>query len=175
MEIKAIGARITQRIASPFRPKSTSTNPFENNSFSGRTFNKSVLPFADVFQNTAKKNEVSKLKMMSASVVSAVSNFKQRLTQPIIDFAHNVKARVNNTVSAIKSLPQRIVAAKNDLSLKISEKLNLYKPAEHKVAEDSGVKLLSLKEINTKARIVDLKHTWLEENKNIAKSVKEAA
>ena len=109
---------------------------------------------------------------MSASVVGAVSNFGHKISQPIVNFAKNVKTRVNNTISAIKSLPQKVSEMKHNMSEKISEKLNL-----HKEEPADGVKVLSMKHINTKASVEDLKTTWLEENKleMAKKSAKEAA
>ena len=164
MGIRAIGANIASKVASPFTRKSTSTNPFEHNSFSGRVFKGSVLPFADVFQ-TNKVKEASKLKMMSASVVAAVSNFGHRISQPIVNFAKNVKAGINNTISAIKSVPQKVNEISKNVSNKISESLNLEKLHLHKEEAKDSVKVLNMHQINTKASVADLKNTWLEENK----------
>lgn len=174
MGIRAIGANIAHKVASPFTRKSTSTNPFENNSFSGRVFKGSVLPFADVFQSN-KVKEASKLKMMSASVVSAISNFGHKISQPIVNFAKNVKAGINNTIAAVKALPQKVNEIGKNFSQKISESLHIDKL--HKEEAKDGVKILNMREINTKASIADLKSTWLEENKlELAKKTsKEAA
>ena len=106
MGIRAIGANIAKKVKSPFIQKSTSSNPFEHNSFRGKAFKGSVLLFSDTFQSN-KVKEASKLRMMSASVVSAVSNFGHRISQPIVNFARNVKSSINNTISAIKSLPKK--------------------------------------------------------------------
>lgn len=175
MGIRAIGANIAHKVASPFKQKSTSSNPFENNSFSGKVFKGSVLLNADTFQMkaTAQKN---KLKMMSGSVISAVSNFGHKISQPIVNLARNVKAHYNNAVTAIKSLPQRVNEIKHNMSQKISESLNMNK-IMHKEENKDAVKVLNMREINTKASIEDLKSTWLEENKiEMAKNTsKEAA
>ena len=167
MGIRAIGANIVQKVKSPLIQRKHSSNPFERNDFSGKVFKNSILP-VDVFQT----NKTNKMKMMSASVVGAVSNFGHKISQPIVNFAKNVKTRVNNTISAIKSLPQKVSEMRHNMSEKISEKLNL-----HKEEPANGVKVLSMKHINTKASIEDLKTTWLEENKleMAKKSAKEAA
>lgn len=176
MGIRAIGANIAHKVASPFTRKSTSTNPFEHNSFQGKVFKGSVLTFADLFQkNTNTVKETSKLKMMSASVVSAVSNFGHKISQPIVNFARNVKAGFNNTIVAIKALPHKVNEIGKNVSQKISESLHLDKI--HKEEAKDGIKVLSMREINTKASIADLKSTWIEENKlELAKKApKEAA
>lgn len=164
MGIRAIGANIASKVASPFTRKSTSTNPFEHNSFSGRVFKGSALISADLFQ-TNKVKEASKLKMMSASVVAAVSNFGHKISQPIVNFAKNVKAGINNTISAIKSVPQKVNEISKNVSNKISESLNLEKLHLHKEESKDTVKVLNMHQINTKASVADLKNTWLEENK----------
>lgn len=175
MGIRAIGANIAHKVASPFKQKSTSSNPFENNSFSGKVFKGSVLLNADTFQMKAVEHK-NKLKMMSGSVIAAVSNFGHKISQPIVNLARNVKAGMNNAVTAIKSLPQKVNEIGHNMSQKISEKLHLDKIHHKEEAKDS-VKVLSMREINTKASIEDLKSTWLEENKlEMAKATsKEAA
>ena len=59
------------------------------------------------------------------------------------------------------------------MSQKISDSLHIH----HKEENKEGVKILSMKQINTKASIEDLKSTWLEENRleMAKKSTKEAA
>ena len=111
--------------------------------------------------------------MMSASVVSAVSNFGHRISQPIVNFARNVKSSINNTISAIKSLPKKMNEIGHNMSQKISDSLHIH----HKEENKEGVKILSMKQINTKASIEDLKSTWLEENRleMAKKSTKEVA
>lgn len=172
MGIRAIGANIAQKVKSPFIQKSTSSNPFEHNSFRGKAFKGSVLLFSDTFQSN-KVKEASKLRMMSASVVSAVSNFGHRISQPIVNFAKNVKSSINNTISAIKSLPKKMNEIGHNMSQKISDSLHIH----HKEENKEGVKILSMKQINTKASIEDLKSTWLEENRleMAKKSTKEVA
>jgi len=175
MGIRAIGPKLTQKIISPFKAKSTSSNPFEHNTFSGKVFKGSALPFADLFEKKAVIKEQSKLKMMSGSVIAAVSNFGHKVSQPIVNFTRNVKLKVNNAVSAIKALPQRVSEIGRDMSQKMSEKLRLDKLRKEEAKD--GIKILSMREINTKASIENLKNTWLEENKlELSKRVaKEAA
>lgn len=161
MKIKSIGANIAQKISAPFNKKNVSTNPFENNVVSGHAFKSSVLPFADVFQSHSLKT--NKLKMISGSVVSAVSNFGHKVSQPIVDFAHNVKMSISNTVNSIKSIPARVVSVRKNMSEKISNVWNNnWSHREDKI--DNAVHILSLKKINEKASVADLKATWLNEN-----------
>lgn len=169
MGIRAIGANIVQKVKSPLIQRKESTNPFEHNNFSGRVFKGSILPI-DVFQNAKKVNQPNKLKMMSASVVSAVSNFGHKIFQPVVNLAKKVKATINNTVTSIKSLPQRVNEIGHNMSQKISETLKPHKTEEH-------TEVLSMKHINTNASVEDLKLTWQEENRleMAKKSVKEAA
>ena len=174
MGIRAIGANLAHKVASPFKQKSTSSNPFENNSFSGRVFKGSVLLNADTFQMKAVAQK-NKLKMMSGSVMTAVSNFGHKMFQPVVNFAKNVKTRINNTITAIKSLPQKVNEIGHNMSQKISESLNLNRI--HKEEAKDSIRVLNMREINTKASVENLKSTWLEENKlEMAKATsKEAA
>lgn len=165
MGIKAIGKNIAHRVATPFVKKSTSSNPFENNSFKGKAFNNSVLPFADVFQ-TNKSNVHNRMKMISSSVIGAVSSFGHKITQPIVNFARNVKMGISNTVNSIKSIPNRVHEASIKVSEKISDNINRLRNvgAQDEITEN-GVRILHIKNINENASISDLKATWLHENK----------
>ena len=102
MEIKSI---VGARLGSLSLNRLTSTNPFDKTSFRGKTFSGSVLPFADVFQKIkpAQASKPNKLVMVSGAVISAVSNFKSRITEPVIAFAHRVKETVSHGVEAIKN------------------------------------------------------------------------
>lgn len=101
MEIKAIlGAKFGHLSIN----KKTSSNPFEHNSFKGKSFTGSVLPFADVFQSIKPmEQKPNKIKMVASAVVGAMNNFKTSITQPIIKFAHNVKETFHNGIEAMKS------------------------------------------------------------------------
>ena len=59
------------------------------------------------------------------------------------------------------------------MSQKISDSLHI----RHKEENKEGVKILSMKQINTKASVEDLKSTWVEENRleMSKKSAKEVA
>ena len=59
------------------------------------------------------------------------------------------------------------------MSQKISDSLHI----RHKEENKEGVKILSMKQINTKASVEDLKSTWIEENRleMSKKSAKEVA
>ena len=153
--------------------KTTSTNPFEHNSFKGKSFTGSVLPFADVFQSIKPvEAKPSKMKMVSSAVVGAVSNFKTKLTQPIINFANNVKETVAHGVEAMKSAKNSITEMGKNMHSRIAQMFNW-----NKVAEDNkeNVKILSMRHINNKASVKDLKATWLAENAEIkAKEMNEA-
>ena len=164
MGIKAIGKNIAHKVATPFAKKSMSSNPFENNSFKGKAFNNSVLPFADVFQ-TNKSNVQNRMKMISSSVIGAVSSFGHKITQPIVNFARNMKMGIDNTVNSIKSIPNRVHEASKNMSERISENINrLRNIGAHDERTESGVKILNIKHINENASVEDLKATWLNEN-----------
>lgn len=142
--------------------KTTSTNPFEHNSFKGKSFTGSVLPFTDVFQSI-KPAEVkpNKMKMISGAVVGAVSNFKTRLTQPVINFANHVKERLANGVNAVKNAGNTIAEMSKNMQSRISHVFDWNKAAEE---NKDGIKILSMKQINNKASVKDLKATWIAEN-----------
>lgn len=169
MGIKAI---MGAKLGSLSLKRTTSTNPFEHNSFRGKSFGGSVLPFADVFQSIKPvEPKTSKIKMISGSVIGAVSSFKTRLTQPIIDFAHNVSEKVAVGIQAVKNARNSIVEAGKNIHGKISSVFE-----HNRIAEESKdiPKILKIKKINNKASIQDLRATWLAENEIIAKGVEEA-
>ncbi|MCM1265851.1 MAG: hypothetical protein NC200_06595 [Candidatus Gastranaerophilales bacterium] len=142
--------------------KTTSTNPFEHNSFKGKAFCGSALPFTDVFQSIKPiEQKPNKLKVISASVVTAVSTFKSKLMQPIVNFANNVKTTWNNGIEAVKSAGNNIAEMGRNVQNRISSVFE-----HHKVAEENKdiPKILSMKQINEKASTKDLKATWLAEN-----------
>lgn len=169
MGIKAI---MGAKLGSLSLRRTTSTNPFEHNSFRGKSFGGSVLPFADVFQSIKPvEPKTSKIKMISGSVIGAVSSFKTRLTQPIIDFAHNVSEKVANGIQAVKNARNTIVEAGKSIPARITGLFEHNKP----IAENKDIpKILSIKHINNKASIQDLKATWIAENELIAKGIEEA-
>ena len=178
MEIKSI---VGSRLGSLTINRSTSTNPFEKASFKGRTFKGSVLPFADVFQaikpvETVKPN---KIKMIAGAVVSAVVDFKTRVTQPIVNFANHVKESVAHVREHIANGVDSIKNAKNSIvEMGRSVKDKVAHAFEEKVGEPGpdGAMILNMKHINEHASLKDLKATWVAENeKSLSKTVKEAA
>lgn len=169
MEIKAISGA---KLGTLSLRKTTSTNPFENVSFKGKSFNGSVLPFADVFQSIKPvEPKTNKLKMVAGSVVSAVSTFKSKLVQPVVKFANNVKAGWNHSVEAVKSAGNTIAEMGRNIQNRISSVFE-----NHKIAEENKdiPKVLSMKHINNKASVKDLKATWIAENElMLSKEAKE--
>jgi len=146
--------------------RTTSTNPFEHNSFRGKSFTGNVLPFTDVFQSI-KPAEIkpNKMKMISSAVVGAVMNFRTKFTQPIINFAHNVKTSFSNGVEAMKSAGNVIAQMRKNMQNRISSVFEIHKaPEEIK----DGARILSMKHISNKASVKDLKATWIAENAQIA-------
>ena len=156
--------------------RATSTNPFEKNSFKGRTFKGSVLPFADVFQAikpvTAPKP--NKLKMIAGSVIGAVVDFKTRLTQPIALFASKVRERiaqgvdsVRHGLDSVKNAGSAIKEMGKNMHGRIAQVFDFHKVEPEPVLPE--VKILDLKHINSKASVKDLKATWIAENEKISK------
>lgn len=162
MEIKSIlGAKLGSLSIS----RKTCTNPFENNSFKGKSFTGSVLPFADVFQSIKPiEQKTSKIKMVSSAVVGAINNFKTSITQPIVKFAHNVKETFHNGIEAMKATKNSIAEMGRNVQDKISSVFH-----SHENIEVTGApRILSGKHINNQARIEDLRSTWLAENAKIS-------
>ena len=166
MEISSIMTNTLSNVG--LKRKSTSTNPFEKNSFKGRTFKGSVLPFADVFQaikplETAKPNKV---KMMAGAVIAAVTDFKTRLGQPIALFAHKVRESIAHGVDSVRNAKNSIKEMSKSVHEKISHVLDFHKP-EAEIA--TGPKILDLKHINKDASVKDLKATWVALNEKVTK------
>lgn len=161
MEIKAIfGARLGALSMN----KKTSTNPFENVNFKGKSFTGSVLPFADVFQSIKPMTEkVSKVKMVSSAVVGAINNFRTSITEPIVKFAHNVRATYHNGIEAMRNTRNSIAEMGRNMQDRISSVFH-----SHRIEEISGPQILSMKKINNKASVQDLRTTWLAENAKIS-------
>ncbi|MCD8377822.1 MAG: hypothetical protein LUB59_03440 [Candidatus Gastranaerophilales bacterium] len=161
MGIKSImGAQLG---ALSFR-RTTTTNPFEHNSFRGKSFTGSVLPFADVFQAIKPvEAKPDKLKMISGAVIGAVSNFRTRITQPVINFANSVKETVLSGVNTFKSAGNTIAEMGKNVQNRVSHIFDSGKAAEE---TKEGVRVLSMKQINNKASVQDLKAAWIAENGN---------
>ncbi len=169
MEIKSI---VGSKLGSLTFNRSTSTNPFEKTSFKGRTFNGSVLPFADVFQSIKPVETVkpNKVKMVAGAVISAIVDFKSKLTQPVINFANNVKEKIGhvkehivNSIDSIKNVKTSIVEMGKSVHEKVAHAL------EGKAGEPGpdGAIILNMKHINAQAPVKDLKATWIAENEKM--------
>ena len=147
--------------------KSTSTNPFESNSFKGKTFGGSVLPFADVFQaiKPAETPKPTKLAMLAGAMADLTNGFKSHITEPIKQFAHRVKENITLGIDKIKNVKNSLVAMKNTMHDRITQVFDWHKAEEPKVGE---ARILSLKHINEKAEVKDLKATWIAENAKLS-------
>lgn len=164
MEIKAI---LGAKFGSLSINKKTSTNPFEHNSFKGKTFTGSVLPFADVFQSIKPiEQKPNKIKMVAGAVVSAVNNFKTSITQPIIKFAHNVKEVYHNGIEAMKSTRNSIAEMGRNIQDRISGVFHSHNMEN--IEAGTAPRILNAKHINNKAPVQDLRTTWMAENAKIS-------
>lgn len=162
MEIKSIlGAKFGSLSIS----RKTCTNPFEHNSFKGKSFTGSVLPFADVFQSIKPiEQKPSKIKMISGAVVGAINNFKTNITQPIVKFANNIKETFHNGIEAMRATKNSIAEMGRNVQDRISNVFHA-----HNTVEETGIpKILSAKHINNQASIQDLRTTWMAENAKIS-------
>lgn len=164
MEIKSI---LGSKLGSLSIHRKTSTNPFEHNSFKGKSFTGSVLPFADVFQSIKPiEQKPSKIKMVTSAVVGAINNFKTSITQPIVKFAHNVKETFHNGIEAMKATKNSIAEMGRNIQDKISGVFHSHKLDN---IEEAGMpKILKAKHINSNATVADLRTTWMAENAKIS-------
>lgn len=89
---KVSGFNLGQKIANPFKTsRSMSTpNPFKYSNFEGNT-----LPFADVFEGFENKN-VSKVRMISSSVMGSMTKLRSSITEPIVNFVNRMTAGLSN-------------------------------------------------------------------------------
>lgn len=96
---KVSGFNLGQKIANPFKTsRSMSTpNPFKYSNFEGNT-----LPFADVFEGFENKN-VSKMRMISSSVVGSMNKFRSSITEPIVNFVNRIGAGISNAWNYAKN------------------------------------------------------------------------
>ncbi len=96
---KVSGFNLGQKIANPFKTsRSMSTpNPFKYSNFEGNT-----LPFADVFEGFENKN-VSKMKMISSSVVGSMNKFRSSITEPIVNFVNRIGEGISNAWNYAKN------------------------------------------------------------------------
>ena len=96
---KVSGFNLGQKIANPFKTsRSMSTqNPFKYSNFDGNT-----LPFADVFEGFENKN-VSKVRMISSSVMGSMTKFRSSITEPIVNFVNRVTTGISNAWNYAKN------------------------------------------------------------------------
>ena len=160
--------------------KSTCTNPFEKNVFKGKSFEGSVLPFADLFEKikppTLEQAKPKKLEMVAGAVAGAINGFKTgfraRVTEPVVQFAHKVRENVALGIDKVKNVKNSLVELKNSMKERLVNVFEHLKPEEP--VEEGGARILSLKHINEKAPVQDLRATWVAENEKLA-DVKEVA
>ena len=96
---KVTGFNLGQKIANPFKTsRSMSTpNPFKYSNFEGNT-----LPFADVFEGFENKN-VSKVRMISSSVMGSMTKLRSSITEPIVNFVNRVTTGISNAWNYAKN------------------------------------------------------------------------
>lgn len=96
---KVSGFNLGQKIANPFKTsRSMSTpNPFKYSNFEGNT-----LPFADVFEGF-ENEKVSKMRMISSSVVGSMNKFRSSITEPIVNFVNRISTGVSNAWNYAKN------------------------------------------------------------------------
>ena len=96
---KVSGFNLGQKIANPFKTsRSMSTpNPFKYSNFEGNT-----LPFADVFEGFENK-KVSKMRMISSSVVGSMNKFRSSITEPIVNFVNRISSGISNAWNYAKN------------------------------------------------------------------------
>ena len=96
---KVSGFNLGQKIANPFKTsRSMSTpNPFKYSNFEGNT-----LPFADVFEGFENKN-VSKVRMISSSVMGSMTKLRSSITEPIVNFVNRVTTGISNVWNYAKN------------------------------------------------------------------------
>ena len=96
---KVSGFNLGQKIANPFKTsRSMSTpNPFKYSNFEGNT-----LPFADVFEGFENKN-VSKMRMISSSVMGSMTKLRSSITEPIVNFVNRIGENLSNAWNYAKN------------------------------------------------------------------------
>lgn len=125
---KVSGFNLGQKIANPFKTsRSMSTpNPFKYSNFEGNT-----LPFADVFEGFENKN-VSKIRMISSSVMGSMTKFRSSITEPIVNFVNRIGAGLSNAwdyaknttvTDSVKDLGKGISNKVAEMGKNISEKM----------------------------------------------------
>ena len=125
---KVTGFNQGQKIANPFKTsRSMSTpNPFKYSNFEGNT-----LPFADVFEGFENKI-VSKMRMISSSVMGSMTKLRSSITEPIVNFVNRIGAGISNAwdyaknttvTDSVKDLGKGISNKVSEMGRNISEKM----------------------------------------------------
>ena len=142
---KVTGFNQGQKIANPFKTsRSMSTpNPFKYSNFEGNT-----LPFADVFEGFENKN-VSKIRMISSSVMGSMTKFRSSITEPIVNFVNRIGAGLSNAwdyaknttvTDSVKDLGKGISNKVSEMGKNISEKMPSFNmPSLHIDSNISGI------------------------------------
>ena len=89
-KISRIDLNLGHKIVNPFKTtrNSASTNPFKYSNFEGNT-----LQFADVFEGFEPKH-VSKLKMITSSVIGSMTKLSNSITEPIVHFVNRIRSGI---------------------------------------------------------------------------------
>ena len=81
-KIQKIELNLGHKIANPFKTtRKSTTNPFKYNDFEGNTLD--VAAFADVFSGASGRS-ISKLKMITTSVIGSMTKLRNSITEPVI-------------------------------------------------------------------------------------------
>ena len=116
-KIQKIELNLGQKIANPFKTtRKSTTNPFKYNDFEGNTLD--VAAFADVFSGASDRS-ISKLKMITSSVIGSMTKLRNSLTEPIVNFVKRVKETWNDAVinnEGIKNITDKLNAAGDKIS-----------------------------------------------------------
>lgn len=195
-KIQKIELNLGQKIANPFKTtRKSTTNPFKYNDFEGNTLD--VAAFADVFSGTSDKG-ISKLKMITSSVIGSMTKLRNSITEPIVHFVNRVKESWNNTIhnhEGLKNITEKLQATgeKIDdilsydigkgisdtvfgLGKTISDKLNITGIGESlSTTWTDLIGKIHGSKITSDMSVEELKKLWEKENELIANSIKEAA
>ena len=202
-KIQKIELNLGQKFANPFKTtRKSTTNPFKYNDFEGNTLD--VAAFADVFSGTSDKS-ISKLKMITTSVIGSMTKLRNSITEPIVNFVNRVREGISTTWNnkiinneGLKNITDKLHATGDkisgllnyDIGKSISDSISgLGKNITDKLPEvnitglgkDLSVKWTELvekihgKKISSDMSVAELKDLWIKENELIANSVKEAA
>lgn len=177
MGIKAI---VGAKLGALTLNKSTCTNVFEKHQFKGKSFEGSVLPFADVFEKikppTLETEKPSKLKMVAGAVAGAVEGFRTKITEPVSALVNRVKENISvgveNGLNKVKEVKNSLAEMRNGMKERLSHLFE--KRTTEETASSEGAKIIKLKHINETVPVKDLEATWIAENEKIALNERKA-